>query len=260
MPPQNKSIDSIINQFNGKSGTSSIDNLISEDEHGKKRSLGKRTLRSYLREGAGKLSELPIFENKYYDLFKTPLDKFQEFFPEGGKWEWESKNIPFREANPDDMSIKADNQTLYELWRRSGAPELHKGSELSGLEGGGDPYWDKFLKWSKFAPREYGFTQLGHQPSKVEKILGHLFGVPQMIFGTHGGGTANPDKLVAEMAHGLMFEDPEKYGYTRKGLIEEMENRGVNPYSDPKSVESKTHGDIEPKLLEWLKSISNNQR
>jgi len=117
----------------------------------------KRGLRSYVREGLGELSELPIFENKYYDLFNTPLDFFQNFFPEGKTHKFTS-NVKGREGQ-----YELDTKTLKKLWRQGGSPWIQsfKGYERSFA-----------------APREFGYTLKDPSvtPSKSEMLLGNLFG------------------------------------------------------------------------------------
>ncbi len=192
--------------------------------------FGKRSIRSYIRQGAGALSELPIFENRLYDLFRTPLDTFQERFPEGGSHGWRTK---------DDEWVDATNENLYELWRKAGAPSIEE-----------RPY-DR----SMTAPREFAFSD---DPNKLQKALGYLFGVPRTIFGTESPlsmGRAHASDLVAESAHGVMFENLEKYDETRKSLIEKMKTEGGTGYDDPTSIEGITHGEIEPKIIEWLRGL-----
>ena len=192
--------------------------------------FGKRSIRSYIRQGAGALSELPIFENKYYDLFRTPLDTFQERFTEGSSYGWRTE---------DDDWIEADTETLYDLWRKTGAPALE----------------DRPYSRHMTAPREFAFSD---DPNKLQKALGYLFGVPRTIFGTESPlsmGQAHASDLVAESAHGVMSENVEKYGETRKSLIEKMKTEGGTGYDDPTSIEGITHGEIEPKIIEWLRGL-----
>ena len=203
--------------------------------------FGKRSIRSYIRQGAGALSELPIFENKYYDLFRTPLDTFQERFPEGGSHGWRTK---------DDEWVDATNENLYELWRKAGAPSIEE-----------RPY-DR----SMTAPREFAFSD---DPNKLQMALGYLFGNPRMIV-----GTANPrnvfgasgDVLAAELAHQVMFENPQTYGSKKeqiKAMTEEapkrremsIEDELKEHYDRPGTAEHTAHSVVEPKIIEWLKGL-----
>ena len=206
--------------------------------------FGKRSLRSYVREAGGALSELPIFENRFYDLFRTPLDTFQEHFPKGGGHGWRTK---------DDEYVEATNETLYELWRKAGAPSIEE-----------RPY-DR----SMTAPREFAFSD---DPNKAQMTLGYLFGNPRLIV-----GTANPrnifgaggDVLTAELAHQIMFENPQKYG-SKKEQIKEMTEAGYRTrkekgmtvkeeleeyYDKPGTSEHTAHSIVEPKIIEWLKGL-----
>jgi len=201
--------------------------------------FGKRSIRSYIRQGAGALSELPIFENKYYDLFRTPLDTFQERFPENMvSYGW-SPDISSIFDDENDDWVETDTATLYDLWRKTGAPALE----------------DRPYSRHMTAPREFAFSD---DPNKLQKALGYLFGVPRTIFGTKSPlsmGQAHASDLVAESAHGVMSENVEKYGETRKSLIEKMKTEGGTGYDDPTSIEGITHGEIEPKIIEWLRGL-----
>ena len=193
--------------------------------------FGKRSIRSYIRQSAGALSELPIFENKYYDLFRTPLDTFQERFPEDVvSYGWRDEN---------DNWVETDTATLYDLWRKTGAPALE----------------DRPYSRHMTAPREFAYSD---DPNKLQKALGYLFGVPRTIFGTKSPrsmGLAHASDLVSESAHGVMFENLEKYDETRKSLIEKMKTEGGTGYDDPTSIEGITHGKIEPKIIEWIREL-----
>jgi hypothetical protein len=195
--------------------------------------FGKRSLRSYIRQAFGAVSELPIFENKYYDLFKTPLDTFQERFHEGGEFGWRSDTEDWTEAT---------TSTLYDLWRKTGAPALE----------------DRPYKRSMTAPREMAFAD---RPNELQKLLGYLLGTPRMILGTESPGMmrmggADPAHFVAELAHQVMFEQPEKYGQTRKSLIDLMLSQGGKGYDEPGTIEYVTHKTIEPQILDYLRSVS----
>jgi hypothetical protein len=193
--------------------------------------FGKRSIRSYIRQSAGALSELPIFENKYYDLFRTPLDTFQERFTDDVVfYGWRDEN---------DNWVETDTATLYDLWRKTGAPALE----------------DRPYSRHMTAPREFAYSD---DPNKLQKALGYLFGVPRTIFGTKSPrsmGRAHASDLVAESAHGVMFENLEKYDETRKSLIEKMKTEGGTGYDDPTSIEGITHGKIEPKIIEWIREL-----
>ena len=193
--------------------------------------FGKRSIRSYIRQSAGALSELPIFENKYYDLFRTPLDTFQERFTDDVVfYGWRDEN---------DNWVETDTATLYDLWRKTGAPALE----------------DRPYSRHMTAPREFAYSD---DPNKLQKALGYLFGVPRTIFGTKSPrsmGLAHASDLVAESAHGVMLENLEKYDETRKSLIEKMKTEGGTGYDDPTSIEGITHGKIEPKIIEWLRGL-----
>ena len=83
-----------------------------------------------------------------------------------------------------------------------------------------------------------------------------MFGVPRTIFGTESPfsmGRAHASDLVAESAHGVMSENVEKYGETRKSLIEKMKSEAGVGYDDPTSIEGITHGPIESQIIKWLR-------
>jgi len=221
-----------------KSAIASMDNLISDNEQTKKWPFKKRSLRSHIRQAAGQLSELPIFENKYYDLFKTPLDKFQSLFPENGEMGW---------SDDSGQWNTVDSKTLQKLWRKAGAPMIEV----------------RDTPRSMAAPREFSFSD---KPNKLQQTMGYLFGVPRIIQqkGWMGAAAGSPADVVSELAHGVVFENPKEYGYTRKSLIEDMlktsaarkglsaEEEMANIYDEP-GMESLVHKGIEPRLLDWIK-------
>ena len=204
--------------------------------------FGKRSLRSYVRQTAGALSELPIFENKYYDLFKTPLDTFQEYFPEGTSSGWRSET-----KGREDEWYDVSSETLYDLWRKTGAPQLETRDYNRPMT----------------APREFGFAD---DPNKLQKGLGYLFGAPRLIFPENPMGKMGKAKeLIAELSHQIMFENPDKYG-SKKEQIAEMQGSGVGGrkgmsrdkeigayYDNPKSAEYVAHSEIEPRILDWIR-------
>ena len=250
MPHGHSAIDSLIaltalrkyqegGPVEDKSATASIDNLIADNELKKEWPFKKRSLRSHIRQAAGQLSELPIFENKYYDLFKTPLDKFQALFPEGGEMGWRDDSGQWNTV---------DSKTLQKLWRKAGAPMIEV----------------RDTPRSMAAPREFAFSDA---PNKLQQAMGYLFGVPRVIQarGHFGGERGDAGDVVSELAHQIHFEDPKKYGYTRKSMIEDMyksvtSREGMSPeeerasvYDRPGTMEYLAHREIEPRLLDWIK-------
>ena len=250
MPHGHSAIDSLIaltalrkyqagGPIEDKSATASIDNLITDNEQTKEWPFKKRSLRSRIREAAGQLSELPIFENKYYDLFKTPLDKFQALFPENGEMGWRDDSGQWNTV---------DSKTLQKLWRKAGAPMIEV----------------RDYKRSMAAPREFAFSD---EPNKLQQAMGYLFGVPRVIQARSpfGGERGDAGDVVSELAHQIHFEDPKKYGHTRKSMIEDMyksvtSREGMSPeeeragfYDRPGTMEYLAHREIEPQLLDWIK-------
>jgi len=219
--------------MNGNGAHSNIDSLIAQANINDL--FGERSLRGKVREFFGDVSELPIFENKYYDVFRTPLDTFQERFPEGSRFGWRDESGDW---------VETDTATLYDLWRKTDAPRLEE-----------RPY-----KRSMTAPREFAFSD---RPNILQQALGSLFGTPRMIYGTktpgYFPGMGGPDVLVSELAHQVMFKNPEKYGETRKSLIKKMKGEGGKAYDVPGSVEYITHREIEPLIIDWLRERKGEQ-
>ena len=226
--------------MNGNGAHSNIDSLIANANINDL--FGERSLRSKVREFFGDVSELPIFENKYYDVFRTPLDTFQERFPEGSRFGWRDESGDW---------VETDTATLYDLWRKTDAPRLEE-----------RPY-----KRSMTAPREFAFS---NRPNKLQKSLGYLFGSPRIIFGTEDPryfpGMSSPEDLVSELSHQVMWENPQKYGSrrqqiqtfekigeSREGMTKEEEMKEY--YDKPGTPEYIAHREVEPRIIEWLKGL-----